>query len=212
MYKMVWNIPNILSIFRVALIPFMVWGIISNIQWLFLVALILSGLSDAVDGFFARKYNQITDIGKILDPAADKLTQFAILLTLCFVFPEIIPLFFVFLLKDVCQLIGGIVLTVQKKKIPPSLWFGKLSTALFYLTVFALFLFPNLPAGVHLTCIILTIASMIFSFVGYVMLYYRLEKKQKNTLKTEDAPIVEENKITTEDAAALRTAVEETKV
>ena len=83
-----WNIPNLLSLLRILLVPvFVILYLLSSdermdlMYWSFGV-LILSGVTDSLDGIIARKCNQITDLGKLLDPVADKLTQVAVVLSL----------------------------------------------------------------------------------------------------------------------------------
>mgnify|MGYP000255479840 FL=1 len=76
-----------------------------NAQWQhhYIIAafiLVLSGISDCLDGYIARKYNMITDFGKLIDPIADKLTQFTIAITLLFTYPLAWVLLIIIVLKD----------------------------------------------------------------------------------------------------------------
>ena len=78
-----WTVPNILSLFRIALIPVLVLTYLScDDIWLPASVLVLSGLTDLLDGWIARHFNQISEIGKLLDPIADKLTQFTVVVCL----------------------------------------------------------------------------------------------------------------------------------
>lgn len=90
----IWTIPNILSIFRMVLIPVFVWtycGLKNDLATA--LVLLLSGISDTADGIIARRFNMITTLGKAIDPVADKLTQIAMLLCLLTRFPSLIILF-----------------------------------------------------------------------------------------------------------------------
>ena len=94
------NIPNMLSFIRIIIIiPFVLYFL--NDDYLFAaLMLVLSGVSDMFDGIIARKLNQITKLGKILDPVADKLTLTAVIICMGVKFPEIVPLVVILILKD----------------------------------------------------------------------------------------------------------------
>ena len=87
------HIPNILTIARFFIIPFIIYFIITKQYLLAFIFLVLSGLTDVLDGFIARKFNFVTNFGKLVDPLADKTTQIAVLLTLTFM--NIIPLWII---------------------------------------------------------------------------------------------------------------------
>ena len=95
------TIPNILSFFRICLIPVIVWlyNVKQDYLWTLFI-LLLSAVTDIVDGIIARKCNMISDFGKAFDPVADKLTQMAMLFCLVSRFPYMmIPLCFLWLKK-----------------------------------------------------------------------------------------------------------------
>ena len=126
------NIPNILTTFRFILIPFFFWAYKADN---FLVAAILffvAGVTDVLDGMIARKFNMTTELGKIIDPLADKLMQMCAVVLLAFEFPELIWLLAVLCAKEVLQIIGGFKLIKDKKEIMPSKWYGKLNTAIIF--------------------------------------------------------------------------------
>ncbi|MCL2486920.1 MAG: CDP-alcohol phosphatidyltransferase family protein, partial [Oscillospiraceae bacterium] len=132
------NVPNALSGFRLALIPLFCWMFIlgnSNYRYYYLagLCLALSGLSDLFDGYFARKLNQETALGKWLDPTADKLTLGAVVGCMWLRFADAIPalhiLFSLLFLKEVVMAAGGIFIFRKKKlEILPSRWWGKIGT------------------------------------------------------------------------------------
>ncbi|MBQ2092705.1 MAG: CDP-alcohol phosphatidyltransferase family protein, partial [Clostridia bacterium] len=72
------TIPNLLSLIRIILVPFFVYFFVTKRYLIAVIIILISGLSDAFDGKIARHFNQISKLGKLLDPAADKLTQIAI--------------------------------------------------------------------------------------------------------------------------------------
>ena len=85
--------------------------------WLSAIILLISGLTDVVDGIIARKCNMITQLGKILDPLADKLTQASVGIALCIRHPELIPFVIIFVVKEILMLVGGCVLVKSGKTI-----------------------------------------------------------------------------------------------
>lgn len=137
------TIPNAMSFFRILLIP--VFCIVflmdmDNVAMQYLwsgIILVVSGATDLFDGYVARKLNQVTDLGKLLDPVADKLTLAAVLVCVWVKFKNsywfITPLFAIMLLKEVIMVVGGIVLIKLGKKMVKAQWWGKIATAAFYL-------------------------------------------------------------------------------
>ena len=130
------NVPNALTLFRILLIPVYLWRYLTaQSQMDYLTAagiLLLSALSDTMDGYIARRFHQITQLGKILDPAADKLTLAAVIVSLWLTRPNWWPLYTLFILKEFLMLLGGLRLHRKQVKIEGAKWFGKLSTIMFY--------------------------------------------------------------------------------
>ena len=129
------TVPNMLSVLRIILIvPFVIFFL--NKNYIAAAAMIiLSGISDALDGFIARRFNQITEIGKMLDPLADKLTLIAIMICILILFPIVMPVVIVLILKDLVMMIGATHLLKKDIKPPAAKWYGKLSTIMFYFSV-----------------------------------------------------------------------------
>ena len=102
------TIPNILSFLRILLItPFMILFLNGNYIWASLM-IIISGLTDCVDGFIARKFNQVSEFGKVLDPVADKLTLLAVGVGICIISPEVITVMVILIIKDILMMVGGL--------------------------------------------------------------------------------------------------------
>ncbi len=178
--KFVWNIPNTLSLVRIVLLPvFAVLYFHDRIVWAVIV-LLASGLTDLLDGVIARRFHQITEVGKLLDPAADKLTQVTVLMCLVVQYPELIPLAVICLTKEVLQLIGGWILFSKNATIRGSKWFGKLSTALFYAVMLLIVVWKDMPQTVLIVLISLVAATMLFSFFKYMMIYVNIRKPAKD--------------------------------
>ena len=129
------NIPNILTIIRFILIPFIYISVLSKHYLAALIIFTISALTDVLDGYIARKYNYITDIGKLIDPLADKLTQVSLLLSLALL--KILPwwIFAIVFIKELVLVISASVLYSKKDVVVYSKWYGKLATTLFYLAI-----------------------------------------------------------------------------
>jgi len=171
--KDILTLPNIISFFRLLLIPIFVItyfneSIANNYIWAIGI-LMLSGLSDVVDGFIARKFNMVSDFGKILDPIADKLTQAVIVLSLVIKHLELLPMFAVLFFKELFTLFAAVYLFSNGTKAMSSTWFGKLSTVVIFITMFYTVLvdicsFTSIPLY-FLSA--LSIICMIISVTGY---------------------------------------------
>ncbi|WP_010202308.1 CDP-alcohol phosphatidyltransferase family protein [Salinibacterium sp. PAMC 21357] len=129
----VWTVPNVLSFIRLALVPLFLYLIISAQDALALVVLIVSSLSDYLDGVIARRFNQITRLGQLLDPAADRLFIFAALIGLAA--RNVIPwwLFFVIVAREIMLVVLGLISANYGFGPLPVHHLGKVATAaLFY--------------------------------------------------------------------------------
>ncbi len=175
-----WNIPNALSLVRVALVPvFAALYLLRLDAWAFGV-LLVSGLTDCVDGFIARRFNQITDCGKLLDPLSDKLTQVAVVVCLTTRYPELLPLTVLCFAKELSQGIGGILLLRKNVQAQGAKWFGKVSTVLFYTVMLVVVLwYDALVASapwVLFVLVGLVGVSMLIAFVGYLRIFLRVRR------------------------------------
>ena len=132
------HIPNILTIIRFIFVPLIVTCLALNNYLLAFIFFTVSSLTDVLDGIIARKFNAISDLGKLLDPLADKLTQLSVLLTLTI--KSIIPVWIVVILiiKEVIMIAGASFL-YGKQLVVSSKWYGKLTTVLIYIAVVSSF-------------------------------------------------------------------------
>ena len=173
-----WNVPNVLSLIRILLVPvFLVLYLTHTDYWAFAV-LVLSGMTDAVDGFIARRFNQITDCGKLLDPISDKLTQVAVVVALATRFGELLPLAILCLVKESCQAIGGATMLKRQCEVRGSKWFGKVSTVVFYASMSALVLF-DLPGLIRWLLVAMAGTCMLVAFVGYLRIFIEVSREGK---------------------------------
>lgn len=179
-FKDVYSIPNILCYIRILLIPVFIYIYINannTLDYYIAGAIIfLSGLTDFCDGFIARKFNQVTELGKLIDPVADKLTQAAIIIALMFKFKWMFFLVILFFIKELSMLINGIILLRKGKKLDGAMWFGKVSTAVFYFSTFIIILFPMLNIIVVNILMIVSAFFMSLSFVMYIIEYVKMYK------------------------------------
>ena len=175
-----WNIPNALSVLRIVLVPcFAVLYLLHLDGWAFAM-LLASGLTDCFDGFLARRLNQVTDCGKLLDPLSDKLTQVAVVICLNTRYPELLPLTVLCFVKELCQGIGGVILLRKNTAVRGSMWFGKGSTVIFYVCMLCIVLWHDIMSP-HLFWLLVVLAglSTLLAFVGYVYLFIKICRAEK---------------------------------
>lgn len=182
------NIPNYLCYFRILLIPvFLLVYFYAEWEYHYVVAafiLVLSGVSDFLDGFIARKFNMVTDFGKLIDPIADKLTQFTIAITLLFAYPLAWILLVIIVLKDGMLGAVGLYLYDYGVRIKGASWWGKIATAYFYVVVILL-IGLHIPNTVSSQIMIFTSSALMFlSFILYAK-ELRQMIKDKDKLKDE---------------------------
>lgn len=183
----VFSVPNILSYVRLLLIPIFTYLFIhaEDTKDYYLIGFIifLSAVTDLLDGWFARKFNQITELGKVIDPIADKLTQAAIVVCLLFRYPYMWILFILLVVKELFMGIIGLVLLKRGKKLDGAKWFGKLSTAVFYVAMGILITFPNLPTEFVVFLMAITGIFLTISFILYIPEYIKLYKNKEDAVQ-----------------------------
>lgn len=186
------HIPNALTILRFILIPFIIVSIVKNNYLEAFIILTLSGLTDILDGFIARKFNFITNFGKLIDPLADKTTQVSILVTLAL--KNIIPMWILMIvfIKEFVMIAGASFL-YGKELVVSSKWYGKLSTVIFYLAIVSSFAikywnytYQTLLPKFDIYLYYLALATTIFSLVMYYITFYKQGYLKKENLKIEE--------------------------
>lgn len=181
--KEIFSIPNILGYFRILLIPFFLYTYMTaeTLRDYYAPAVIVgvSSVTDLFDGLIARKFNMITELGKLIDPFADKLTQGALILCFVVKYQHMRYLLALYVLKESFMLIAGlIILRRNGNKLNGAKWFGKVSTALVYVVMFILFLnpifFPQLDRRVVDSLIALCFFAMASTMILYIPVFVRL--------------------------------------
>ena len=164
-------IPNFLSILRIALIYPILESLLSKDFIMSLTFFAIASLTDALDGFLARRMNWQTELGKILDPVADKLLLTGTIFILWV--SEYIPLyiFIIFFSRDVVILVGAAVqMTLIESNAPLPNILGKLTTALQIAYIFIIILFELL--GISISLVVLYISIVIVTFMSLVVYAY----------------------------------------
>lgn len=194
-----WNtIPNWLSFIRIALIPVFAVLFVRGHQLVAVIVMICAALTDLFDGKIARKFNQVSNLGKILDPIADKLSQMAIVIVLLYTYWEnpIKYLFFFFIVKEVLMLLGGALLLSKGMRPTAAEIWGKVATNVFYIAMIIILAFGEngalcdvthftLPSVVTWVLVALSAVAALVSLLGYVpgFLKQLKENKAQNTAK-----------------------------
>lgn len=161
------TIPNILSMVRLLLIPVIVWLYCVKQEYVWtVVVLVLSALTDIVDGYIARHFNMISDLGKALDPIADKLTQVATLFCLTTKFPLIWIPVIILVVKEILNAVCHLVVMKKTGVVYGADWHGKVTTCLLYAMMILHVLWASIPMAVSNICIVLCICMMlVFMFL-----------------------------------------------
>ena len=204
----VWTIPNVLSMLRIIAIPFFVYFFVTKKYLIAVLVIFISGLTDLFDGKIARKFNQISKLGKLLDPAADKLTQITV--TVVYfrefnqsddkVFKIFSYVFLLFILKEFSMIVGSFILLSMDIVPQAAIIYGKVATATFYLVMGLLMLFaPGFgafakfwvmprPLIIVLVCIsaFLTLAAFTSYIPDIVTRVKARQEKLKKSNETEE--------------------------
>ena len=173
--KEILTIPNLLSLFRLALLPVYVYIYLSATEtYQYVIAgsiMAVSCFTDMIDGKIARRYNMISNLGKILDPFADKVTQFTLTLCLSVRYPVLNPVLILFVVKEFFQAVAGLVNLRRGKMLPGALMAGKVCTTVLFVSLIALVLFPQMnPVFVDIIAAVDGI-FLLFSFISYIFAY-----------------------------------------
>lgn len=173
---MVGNLPNILTLTRILLLPFFVVTLIYNQYQYALIIFIAASVTDILDGFIARVTKQITDFGKILDPVADKfflVTSF-ILMSNIGLIPKWLAI--IVISKDLIVVIGSVILyfVTHKLNIEPSI-LGKASSASQFFLVGLVLLYCNLDEAMSVPDPVFSIVAVVTALAGFHYVYKGLK-------------------------------------
>lgn len=182
--KELFSIPNLLSLFRLVLIPVYVpiyYHATETREYVLSGTIMaLSCLTDLVDGKIARKFNMITNIGKVLDPLADKLTQLTLTVCLSIRYPVLYPVLLLFLTKELFQLSVAIIQYRRGKVLPGALLAGKVCTTVLFTSLISLVLFPNLNETTVYAIALIDSGFLGFAFVSYILAFLGKNNKMQD--------------------------------
>ncbi len=174
------NVPNLLTILRLLLIPvFGVCYFLVSDEYFYLPAaiLLLSGLTDMLDGAIARKYHLITQLGQFLDPLADKLTMATVVVCLALTHASLRLLLLVLFVKELLLAFIGLFRLKSWRNSPPAKWYGKVTTMLLYALFLLAILFRDFPEPLLFLLSLLPMFFMILSFIFYLKEINEIKKE-----------------------------------
>ena len=168
------SIPNLLSYFRLLLIPLFIQLYMNENFTEALITLAASGLSDVIDGRVARKYNMVTDLGKVLDPVADKLTQCAMMFCVAMRYPAMWWLLGLHVVKELIMIVMGWDVLKKTDTVNSAIWCGKLCTGVIYAVMMVHVIVPTIPQAVSAASAAVCAGLIILSLVVYTARYIKL--------------------------------------
>ena len=174
------TIPNMLSLFRLLLIPVIIWLYFWKEKYIYAaVVIMLSGITDVIDGYIARKFNMVSDVGKVLDPIADKLTQAVVLICLGSRYPLLLLLVLIMAVKEAVSGLVTLAAIKKTKEIKGADWHGKATTCLLYFTILLHLLWGDIPNFVTIITTVLCMCFMLLSFYRNVKLLREKRLKER---------------------------------
>lgn len=186
LFKNCWTIPNLLSVIRIILVPFFAYFYMNGKIGISIVILVLSGLSDFFDGKIARKFNQISELGKLLDPVADKITQITLALLLYLSFARAADeslkafswVFLIFIGKEAFMVVFSVFMLILNLRPCAAEIFGKLATFAFYSIMIVIVAFGpeigllksvfELPNTLMMILVVISAILTVVAFISYI--------------------------------------------
>lgn len=185
--KDIFNIPNMLSLFRLALIPVYVVIYLNAAEpreyLLAGVILAVSCLTDMVDGKIARHFNMITPLGKLLDPIADKFTQLVLTICLSLKYPVMRPVLVLFLIKEFFQFVAALINYRKGKALDGALTAGKICTTVLFVSLTLLVINPDMNPALVDTIAIVDGVFLAIAFIQYIFAFFGKNAKVQDIEK-----------------------------
>ena len=185
--KDIFTIPNIICYVRIALIPVFCWMYITaetGSDYLWATAVVLfSSFTDLFDGMIARKFNQVTELSKVLDPVADKLTHAALAICLAIRYPLMWALIALMAVKEGYMGIMGLKFLKKDKMLDGAMWFGKVCTATLFTGMCVLFFFYNLPQLAVNIIIVVMMVVMLITLCMYIPVFRKMKEETEAQAK-----------------------------
>lgn len=198
------TIPNLLSLIRIILIPVFLVLFLKGSYLAAVIVLAISGLTDLFDGKIARAFNQISNLGKLLDPIADKLTQITLAIAYFFYFHASDDallrgaswLFWIFVLKELLMLVGGLLLLTHDITPQAAIMYGKVATVAYYVVMILLLLFSpgfgvfhnwfTLPSVAIIILVSISVVLTVIAFFAYAPDAIRQMRAKKDPSEESD--------------------------
>ena len=192
--EQIFTIPNFMSFFRIVLLPFIIWNYWKENYDIAVTLLIVSAVTDILDGVIARKFNMTSDLGKMLDPLCDKLTQASLLICLTFRYWYVWLVFALLAVKDLTMSFLGASAIRHRGAVHSAQWYGKLCTVVLETCMAVLILFPRIPEKVVIILLALCSAVILLSMIMYVIYLcglIRAGKRDAREAVSEDTNLIE---------------------
>ena len=164
----IFTIPNVLSSVRLCLIPLIIWLYLGREDYVLTgIVVIISAMTDIVDGFIARKFNMISDLGKVLDPIADKATQLVVMILLTLSFPLMLMPIILTAIKEAFMAISGYMIIRKCNIVLGAHWHGKAATVLLTAVMSLHLVWHDIYPILSIVLISLSSSMIILSLVLY---------------------------------------------
>ena len=184
--KELFTIPNLIGYLRILLIPVFCWLYIradTPADYMLATGVVLfSSFTVLFDGLIARKFNQVTDLGKILDPVADKLTHGAMAICLLTRYPLMWALLGLMLLKEGYMAIMGLKFLKKGRMMDGAMWYGKVCTASLFVGMVVLFFGFSFSRTIANIVIAVLMMIMAVTLLLYIRFYRKMEASDSNTI------------------------------
>lgn len=168
--KRILTVPNVLSMFRILLVPVIIYlYVIRKDETGAAVVLLISAVTDIVDGWIARTFNQVTDFGKFIDPCADKLTQFTMLCCLITKWHSMLIPATILVIKEMTDAYTSMWVIKNTNQVMGAEWHGKLATVIIHSTIVLHVIWPDIPQTATTVCIVLCAVAMLLSLMLYTI-------------------------------------------
>lgn len=185
--KELFTIPNLMSYFRILLIPVFCYLYLTaqtRADYLWAAAVVLvSSLTDLFDGMIARKFNQVTELGKALDPVADKLSHAALAICLAVRYPLMWALIALMAVKEGYMAWMGLKFLKKGRMLDGAMWFGKVCTAVLFVGLLVLFVVPDMPSAVVNGLIVVMMFFMLVALCSYVPVFRSMKQEVQQAEK-----------------------------
>lgn len=172
------NVPNFLTTLRLFMVPaFIIVYFLGGAGRYWAAAIfVLAALTDVLDGYIARKWNQITDFGKLADPLADKMMQLSAMVCLCIGGRIRVWILLIYAVKEILQIIGGLRLLNIRKYVVYSKWSGKIATVLLFImiTIIIVTTEQQLPLKAATWLMVICLIATVIAFFDYVSMYINI--------------------------------------